>query len=97
MLRIFKSISHFLDWLDSLEVAFFALLAGALLLVSPLWLMWRYAHTQRYGAAFFCFLLWASCAAVFVRDFRQSRFSWVSGALLVLWFGLTLTLGLALE
>ena len=97
MLRIFKSISHFLDWLDGLEVAVFALLAGGLLLVSPLWLAWRYAHTQRYGAAFFCFLLWASCAAACARDMRQSRLSWVSGALLALWFSLTLALGFAIE
>ena len=97
MQRIFKSISRFFDRLDGLEVAVFALLAGVLLIVSPLWLTWRYAHTQRYGAAFFCFLLWASGVAACVRDLRQSRFSWVSGALLVLWFGLTLTLGFALE
>lgn len=81
-----------MDWLDELEFWLLALLAGLLLIASPLWVAWRFAHVQRYAEAIFCLLLWGSCSVAFVRDLRQSRFSWVTGFLLGLWFILTLVL-----
>jgi hypothetical protein len=89
-----------LDWLDDIEVAVItfgaAVLAVVLLVVGPLFLTHRFVLAHHYAAAFFVGLLWISCAAGCIRDYRRRSFSWVSGGLIVIWTATALLLILIL-
>jgi hypothetical protein len=99
----FRIIWRTLDWLDDIEAAVItfgaAALAVVLLVVGPLFLIHRFVLAQHYAAAFFVSLLWISCTAGCMRDYRRRSFSWVSGSLIVIWaviLLLILILGLSL-
>jgi hypothetical protein len=82
-----------LDWLDSIEVTIVAILAAIMLVLGPLFITYRFALAQRYGAALLTGALWIISVAACVRDFRRQRISWISGGVLALWLVTTVVLG----
>ena len=81
------------DWLDNIEVTIVAIIAALLLLVGPIFIVYRFALANRNGAAVLTGVLWLCCVAACIRDFRRQRLSWISGGVLVVWIVTTVVLG----
>ncbi|WP_395744648.1 hypothetical protein [Prosthecobacter sp.] len=85
-----KWLWRLFDGLDAIELVVCGLLAAAMLVGGPIWLVADFVTQQRYFAAVVLGLLWCVCIAVGVRDLRRKRFRWVTGGLIAGWFVMTL-------
>jgi hypothetical protein len=86
-------IRQVFGWLDGVEVVVVAIIAAALLIFGPLFLVIRFYAAHHYLHALVLGVFWCGCIAACVRDFRRKCFSWVTGSLVALWVILTLLIG----
>lgn len=78
------------DWLEDIEFAIPAALAGLVLAVGSLVLVVRLLRTGHPAAGAIAFALWFSVLVVCIRGLRQRRFGGVSKAFGVVWLVMTL-------
>jgi hypothetical protein len=85
MRDFFDKVARVFGWMDVAEFSIPAILAAALLIAAPLVASFFFFRAHHYAAACLSGSLWILTALACIRDFRRSRFSWISVTLGVLW------------
>src|SRR5262245_18957806 len=97
MRGLFKRVSRFFEWLDTLEFIVPAVLAALLLIAGPLLAIFFFLHNNHLLPAAASASLWILACLACVRDLRRAHLSLASGSLIALWLIFTIVIRWRLE
>src|SRR5690349_11393287 len=96
MRALFDKIARAFEWIDAVEFIIPAILAALLLVLGPVLVVLYFLRTQHHTAAVVSSVLYISAALGGIRDLWRRHFGWVSVTFGIVWFILTLMLGIPL-
>jgi hypothetical protein len=89
----FKFLFRIYDVMDAVVFAASGLLAAAVLVVAPVFLIYRLFAEGRYVVGGLSAFIWLAFASACVRDVWRRRFGWASALLFGGWLALTIGCG----